>query len=234
MFIFAFGIVFLFGMLIFGWIVPLTTGLALRRDPPRRARPWLMTAAIWGGVSALLVTGFIVFVVLSIGRSMIPDRLDAEHFDTRAYTGATTSLPVPEGMTVRLVAGTESEESPTWVFESEPGVLTVPEGKLILHEVSLKRTDEDGVVWHLESGWYGTMELDPRRDPLPWADVFRVGMEVTMSPFSDEIQAELQFADVSGRLYDLKSPCGSPDTAQGLELIDGRGETVWTGRFSFG
>ena len=230
------GIMMLIWMLLFGWIAPLTTGLALRRDSPRRSKPWLMTAAIWGGISVLLVAGLLTFAFIQESVSGVRSRVRAEAraFDAQAHPGPTVALPVPDGMRGSMTVRAEAPDSPVWTVESESGALRVPEGAMRIHEMSVARTGEDGVEWRLASGWYEPVEWDPRRDALPWMGVFRVGMEVTMSPFSDEVRADLQFADAAGRLYELESPCGRPETAQGLELIDGRGETVWSGRFSFG
>jgi hypothetical protein len=103
------------------------------------------------------------------------------------------------------------------------------------YQLVFSRRADDGVEWRLGSArWSAPAPFEPGRDPSPWTGRIRAGLEVTHSSLGDTLNAKLQFADDAGRLYELESPCGAPEHAQSLELLDERGERVWIGRFSFG
>jgi hypothetical protein len=225
---------------LFGWITPLGIGLVLRRTPPPRPRPWLMTSAIWGGLSLLAVVGLIA-VVFGFSRHMrseyeSPDRPDATAFDAAAYSGPTVSLPVPEGMTVRMKLGPADgdEANVAWDVESSGTALAVPEGAMQMYSLSFSMKDASGVEWKLGSDWDEPAPFTPGQDTPPWMGRLRAGMEVTSSPLTHDLRASLQFADEAGRPYELDAPCGRADRAQQLAMFNAQGEEVWSGRFSFG
>lgn len=221
---------------VFGWIAPLVAGLALRRTPPPRSRPWLITSAVWGGFSALIVSGLIVAALL-IQREYLSDyATDAPVIATEAYSGATVALSVPDGMTVRMTLSPASEDADgkAWSFESSGNTLAVPEGPMQIHSLTFSMQDADGVEWRLRSSWNEPFPFTPGQETPPWMGRLRAGMEVTSSPLTDDLLVSLHFADAAGRPYELEAPCGQPDRAQQLAMFNALGEEVWSGRFSFG
>jgi hypothetical protein len=212
----------------------------LRRTPPPRPRPWLITSAVWGGLSALIVVALIgigVVIQRDVGSRFGSDRGPAASaFEAEAYSGPTVSLPVPEGMTVRMKLGPADgdEANVAWNVESDGTALAVPEGAMQIYSLTFSMKDADGVEWKLGSDWREASPFDPGRDPAPWMGRLRAGMEVTCSPLSDDLRAALKFADEAGRPYELEAPCGRADRAQQLAMFNAQGEEVWSGRFSFG
>jgi hypothetical protein len=225
---------------LFGWITPLGIGLVLRRTPPPRPRPWLMTSAIWGGLSALIVAGMISISFIAfrnVGSRFGSNRGPAASaFEAEAYSGPTVALPVPEGMTVRMKLGPADgdEANVAWDVESDGTALAVPEGAMQMYSLSFSMKDASGVEWKLGSDWDEPAPFTPGRDTPPWMGRLRAGMEVTSSPLTDDLRASLQFADEAGRPYELDAPCGRADRAQQLAMFNAQGEEVWSGRFSFG
>jgi hypothetical protein len=236
----ALGVQLIVMLALFGWITPLGIGLALRRATPPRPRPWLMTSAIWGGLSALIVVGMIIICFITfrnVGNRFGSDRGPvASAFDVEAYSGPTVALPVPEGLTVRMKLGPAGgdEEKKVWNVESDGNALAVPEGAMQMYSLSFSMKDASGVEWKLGSDWDEPAPFAPGQDPPPWMGRLRAGMEVTCSPLSDDLRADLKFADEAGRPYELEAPCGRADLAQHLAMFNARGEQVWSGRFSFG
>lgn len=237
----ALGVQIVVMLALFGWITPLGIGLVLRRTPPPRPRPWLITSAIWGGLSLLAVVGLIA-VAFGFSRHMrseygSPDRPDAAAFDAAAFPGPTVSLPVPEGMTIRMdigPAGGDDDQAQVWTIEARDGAVVVPEGAMQMYSLTFSMKDAAGVEWRLGSDWDEPAPFTPGQDTPPWMGRMRAGMEVTSSPLTDDLRASLQFADEAGRPYELDAPCGRADLAQQLAMFDARGEQVWSGRFSFG
>jgi hypothetical protein len=236
-FIVVLGIQVALVLAVFGWIPPLAVGLVLRRTLLPRPRPWLIASAIWGGISALTVAGLVVAAVLierEYGSGYHPP--SATVFEAEDYSGPTVALSVPDGMTVRMTLGPAGgdQEDKAWSFESGGNTLTVPEGAMQIHSLTFSRKDETGVEWRLGSDWNEPTPFTPGQDTPPWTGRLRAGMQVTSSPLNDKFQASLQFADEAGRPYELESPCGKPDSAQQLAIVDAQGNEVWSGRFSFG
>ena len=224
---------------LFGWLSPLIAGLALRRTPPPSPRPWLVTSAIWGGISAIIITG-LIFWGVSLYRGFDSDFSynlpDATEFDVKAYSGPTVALAVPEGMTVRMTLGPAGRqgEQQAWDFESDGAILHVPSGKMQIYALHFSMYDAAGVEWRLGSSWRVPLPFDASEDTAPWMGPLRAGVQVTSSPLNDDLRAALQFADAAGRPYALDAPCGGPDSAQNLAITNAQGEELWSGRFSFG
>ncbi len=234
--IFVVGLQVVLLLAVFGWISPLVAGLALRRTPPPRPRPWLITSAVWGGISALTVSGLIVVVFMIQREYGSGFGADAPVIATEAYSGPTVALLVPVGMTVRMALGTAGAdgEATAWNFESSGNTLAVPEGAMQIYSLTFSMQDADGVEWRLGSDWNEPSPFTPGQDTPPWMERLRAGMQVTSSPLTDDLRASLQFADGAGRLYELEAPCSKPDRAQQLAMYNAQGVEVWSGRFSFG
>lgn len=221
-----------------GWLVPLVAGLiAWRRGQRSLGRVMVGVSVAWGLLCLVLVG----LPLLRLGEGTWQAR--SETFDPARHKGPVGKITIPYQGSAKLTlrpASTEQGKKKRpgrLVLTTADGTFLAPAGMYRLSEISVSAKDEQGRLWEAQAPFYERQNKDleviadqtVKLDAGPPFEVKVLVLDIS----GDSVVLDYDVRGLGGDGFRISQP-DQHSTPPQFEVVNAKGQVVWSDKFEFG